>query len=176
MRLTINLATRRYINLRQLSGALLVACTLLGTLALFRVVEIAHNAAELTRLRGLNQGAVTRVAGVQVSEAQLKAQEARIQFANAAIEKKSVNWLNLLDRLEEVVPAGVTLTQITPDHQQSLQISGAALSFDNLRALLENMEHSKNFSEVYLLSQSNAKVGLTQAGLLFSISCKVALR
>ena len=40
--------------------------------------------------------------------------------------------------------------------------------------MLENMEGSKNFSEVYLLSQSDTKVGLTQKGITFNISCKVA--
>ena len=113
---------------------------------------------------------------MQISDKQLKAQESRIRFANAAIERKSVNWLSLLDRLEEVVPTGVALTQIEPDRLQGLKISGAAHSFANLRALLENMERSKNFSEVYLLSQSDAKVGLTQVGIQFSISCKVALQ
>ena len=91
------------------------------------------------------------------------------------IEKKSANWLNLLDRLEEVVPAGVALTQIEPDPKERLvKLTGAARSFANLRTLIENMEQSKNFSEVYLLSQSDAKkVGATQQGLQFAISCKV---
>ena len=176
MRLTINLATRRYLNLGQINAALVAGFLIFGVLALFKIQEFAHNAAELARIRSLSQAAGERGAGVRVSEAQLKAQAEQIRFANAAIEKKSVNWLSLLDSLEEVVPAGVKLTQIAPDKSQVLKISGAARSFANLRALLENMERSKNFSEVYLLSQNETKVGLTQEGIIFSISCKVALR
>jgi type IV pilus assembly protein PilN len=174
MRLTINLATRRYVNLRQLNLLLALAFAVAGALALYKVTEIAGNVAEISRLNSLGQAGVTREKGPQVSEAQLKTQAARISFANAAIDRKSTNWLALLDRLEEVVPAGVTLTEIIPDRGRVLKLSGATRNFANLRALMENMEHSQHFSEVYLLSQSDAKVGLTQEGLLFHISCKVA--
>jgi type IV pilus assembly protein PilN len=176
MRLTINLATRRYINLRQLNGILLVFFLAAGALALYQAGECTKNAAELTRIRSLIQGTGTREGGVRIGDAQLKTQGARIRFANQAIEKKSVNWLNLLDRLEEVVPDGVTLTQIEPDSQKLLKLAGAARSFANLRVLMENMERSKNFSEVYLLSQKEAKVGLTQHGITFDLSCKVDLK
>jgi len=176
MRLTTNLATRRYINLRQLDACLVVCFILLGVLALFKAGELTRNAAELSRLKGLSQESVVRPGAPRVSDAQLKAQEARILFANAVIDKKSVNWLNLLDHLEEVVPSGVALTLLEPDRTHTLKISGSARSFANLRELMENMEHSKNFSEVYLLNQNEAKVGLTQQGLNFSLSCKVALQ
>ena len=173
MRLSINLATRRYVNLRQLNGALLAAFVLLGALAVFKAVEIGRNQAELSRVRDLIQGTATGAGGVRVSEAQLKAQELRIQFANQAIDKKSVNWIGLLDRLEEVVPAGVALSKLAPEPLQVVQISGSAHSFANLRTLLENMEHSKNFSEVYLLAQGEARVGSSQEGITFDITCKV---
>jgi type IV pilus assembly protein PilN len=174
MRLTINLATRRYINLRQLNAALLLGFVLLGSLALYKVMQVAHNAAEITRIGTLSQGTGRREGGTRVSEAQLKARQVQVQFANAIIDRKTVNWLTLLDRLEEVVPAGVAITSIQPG--ETVNISGVARGFDNLRALLEAMERSPHFSEVYLLSQTNAKVELTQEGLTFNLSCKVALR
>jgi type IV pilus assembly protein PilN len=176
MRLTTNLATRRYINLRQLDAGLVTCFVLLGVLALFKVGEFTGNASELSRLKALSQQSGGRPGAPRVSDAQLKAQEARILFANGVIERKSVNWLNLLDHLEEVVPSGVALTVLEPDRSHGLRVTGAARSFANLRELMENMEHSKNFSEVYLLNQSDAKVGLTQQGLNFTLSCKVALR
>jgi len=174
MKLTINLATRRYVNLRQLNLLLLFGFALSGGLALFNGVAVARNASEISRIDGLIRGIDTRSGGVPVSAAQLKAQGSRIRFANAIIEKKTVNWLSFLDYLEEVVPAGVTLTEITPDRMQQLKIRGVARTFGNLRTLLETMERSKNFSEVYLLSQSDTKVGLTQKGITFNLSCKVA--
>ena len=57
-----------------------------------------------------------------MSAAQLKSQAGRIAVANAVIAKKTVNWLGFLDHLEEVVPAGVALVEITPDRMQTLKI------------------------------------------------------
>jgi type IV pilus assembly protein PilN len=175
MRLTTNLATRRYINLRQLDAGLVLLFVLLGILALFQAGEFTRNAAEISRLKVLSRESGGPARGPRVSDAQLKTQEGHILFANTMIDKKSVNWLTLLDHLEEVVPAGVALTQIEPDRTHLLKISGVARSFANLRPLVESMERSQYFSEVYLLNQSEAKVGLTQEGLHFSLSCKVPL-
>jgi len=173
MRLTINLATRRYINLRRLN-ALLVACfLLLGALLIFKVREVAYNQAELARIRQLSASTGGRP-GQTVSEAQLQALSARIRFANGLIEKKTTNWLSLLNRLEEVVPDGVSLTQLEPSQrEQLLKVNGAARNFASLRTFMENLEQSENFSEVYLLSQNEKKVGLTQQGIDFAITCKV---
>lgn len=176
MRITINLATRRYLNLGRLNAILLACSVLLGALLVFTVRELAYNQAQLSGIRRQSAALGDRP-GVAVSEAQMQALAAKIGFANGVLEKKSVNWLKLLDRLEEVVPNGVTLTDIEPDQrEQLLKISGAARSFANLRAFLENMEQSENFAEVYLLSQSETKVGLTQRGINFAVTCKVSYR
>lgn len=175
MKLTLNLATRRYLNMRLLNASLLGAFLLLGGLLLFNVRQVAYNQAELGRLKNLvATGGSSRPGQPTVTPEQMKALEAKIGSANAVIARKSVNWLSLLDRLEEVVPDGVALTQLEPSQrEQLLKVNGVARTFSNLRALLENMERSKNFSEVYLLAQSETKVGLTQKGISFSITCKV---
>jgi len=178
MKLTINLATRRYVNMRRLNTLLLACCILLAGLLVYRVREIANNQAGINRIKSQAAAAARGPAGAPaVSEAQVQALAKRIAFANGLIQKKTVNWVGLLDKLEEVVPAGIALTQVAPvQRDQSLKFSGVARSFANLRSLLENMEQSKNFSEVYLLSQSELNVGLTQQGLSFAITCKVDYR
>ncbi|HJV34091.1 PilN domain-containing protein [Geomonas sp.] len=110
-----------------------------------------------------------------MSEGQLKVQAARVAFANSVIERKTMNWLGLLDRLEEVVPEGVAITALHPDakDRQQVSITGAARSFNNLRQLLEQMERSRSFSDVYLLNEAEAKMGKTQQGITFSVRCKV---
>ena len=175
MRLTINLATRRYLNLRRLNAWLIVGGLIALALLVFEVRECAYTQGELQRIRAAEAALGKRPsAAPAVSEPRLKAQAARFAFANALIRRKTVNWLRLLDCLEEVVPNGVALSQIEPDQRdQLLKVSGVARGFDNLRALLENMEQSRNFSEVYLLSQSETKVGLTQKGITFAVTCKV---
>ena len=175
MKFTINLATRRYLNKRRLNGSLIVSLSVLALLLVVGVREAANNQAELSRIRNQNATAASRAGGAEVGEAQLKSQAARIAFANDLIDRKTFNWLGLLDRLEEVVPSGVALTSVQPDpHQRQLvKIGGTTRSFTSLRALLENMERSRNFSEVYLLSQNIAKVGKAQQGVTFSITCRV---
>jgi type IV pilus assembly protein PilN len=177
MKLTINLATRRYVNLRRLNAGLLLGFLVLGTLLVFKVSEVAKNQAELGRIKNLAATA-GNPPGAKVSAAELQALAVRISFANELIQKKTVSWLTLLDRLEEVVPEGVALTEILPDPRtpQQLKLSGVARSFANLRSFLERMEQSQAFSEVYLMSQSDTKVGLTQQGLTFSVACKVEYR
>jgi type IV pilus assembly protein PilN len=189
MKLTTNLATRRYVNIKLLNLYLVIAMVILAAVLILRVREIAYNQAELGRVKGMLAGARSSSPGRKVTEADLKSLQGRVDFANAVIDRKAVDWLNLLDRLEEVLPSGVALNQIEPAKQpaqtvgggasqqaQTVTIGGMASQFSSLRTLLENMEGSKNFSEVYLLSQTETKVGLTQRGIAFSISCRIAIR
>ncbi|GFO59472.1 fimbrial protein [Geomonas silvestris] len=173
MKLTTNLATRRYINQRQLDGALIAALVLMLVLAGYQVAGLAQNQAELGRLSApsLKTGGPS---SPKLSEAQLKAQARQVEFANQLIEMKTVDWLALLNRLEEVVPAGVSLTEIAPERNRALRIGGVVKSFAALRSFMENLERSRGFTEVFLLNQHDAKVGLTQEAITFEISCKVA--
>jgi type IV pilus assembly protein PilN len=176
MKLTINLATRRYVNLKQLNSALMAGFLVLGGLALFLASLLGQGRAEIGRVRTLEQGLTPKSAGPQVSEAQLSAQAKHVQFANQVIDRKTVNWLRLLDSLEEVVPNGVALNLIAPGAERAVSIGGSARNFTALRTLLENMERSKNFSEVYLISQAQQKAGLTQEGISFTVTCRIPLK
>ncbi|GFO65177.1 PilN domain-containing protein [Geomonas paludis] len=179
MKLTINLATRRYVNLPQLNAILTASFVILALLLVYLVREVANNQVEINKIKSESAAASRGPAGAPpVPAEQMKALETRIAFANTLIDQKSVNWLGLLDKLELVVPAGVAFTQVEPSalDPQSLKLAGVALSFAGLRTLLENMEQSPNFSEVFLLSQTDVKVGKDQKGFGFSISCKVSKR
>ncbi|MBJ6800674.1 PilN domain-containing protein [Geomonas propionica] len=179
MKLTINLATRRYVNLPQLNAVLAASFVVLALLLVYLVREVANNQVEINKIKNESAAASRGPAGAPpVPAEQMKALEAKIAFANTIIDQKSINWLGLLDKLELVVPAGVALTTVVPSAQdpQSLALSGMALSFGKLRTLLETMEQSPNFSDVYLLSQTDRKVGNDQKGFAFTISCKVSNR
>jgi type IV pilus assembly protein PilN len=177
MKFTINLATRRYINQRQLNLALAFCFLVMAALLILEVREVAYNQAELTTVHRLSASAGNRPGQPVVSDAQLKALEARVRFANTLIDRKTANWLGLLDRLEEVVPDGVALTTIQPNPQtQAINIGGVARSFTELRTLLENMERSRSFTDVYILSQADTKFGKSQHGITFNVTCKVVYR
>lgn len=178
MKLTINLATRRYLNLPRLNAALIGTGVVLAALLVYQVREIANNQVEFNKIKRESAAANSGHPGAApVSPEQLKSLESGVAFANELIDKKTLNWLALLDKLEGVVPAGVALTQVEPPlKDQALKLTGVAYSFSNLRTLLENMEQSPNFSEVYLLAQNEVKVGKSQQGIGFSITCKVGYR
>lgn len=176
MKLTINLATRRYINMRRLNTGLAASLLILAALLVYQVREIAGNQVDINKIRTESAAASRGSAGEPaVSPERLRELDAKIAFANELIARKTTNWMGLLDKLEGVVPPGVALSQVKPTvKDEKLQLTGVARNFAGLRSLLENMEQSPNFSEVYLLSQSEVKVGKAQQGLSFNISCKVS--
>lgn len=173
MQVKINLATRSYIDTARLNAAIVAAIVIFAALLFFQTRNVADNAGEIRRL---NQE-TTQLAGKAKGEIPPKDYQGlltKIKFANDVITRKTFNWLILLDKLEGVVSDGIALTAIEPtDKGKNLKISGVAKSFANVRKLVENMEESKDFSEVFLLGQAEVKSGATQKGTSFTITCKV---
>lgn len=178
MRLTINLATRTYVNTARLNAIFAGLGIVLLIVLMFEVTNIASTTGEVGKLQGEIAEMERKSAGKfrQVSEQEYQQLLSQIRYANAIIERKSFSWVALLDTLESVVPEGVAITQIDPDPKtKGLKITGATLTFARLRTLLENMEGSSAFSDIYLLSQAQAKVGESQKGLTFAVNCRVKL-
>lgn len=176
MRLTINLATRTYINRGQLNLVLAIVFIALVSFLLVTIQQVAFNLGEISRVKGELAALAQKTGGKgrKVSDAEYRGVAEQIRFANGIIYRKSFNWLGLLDKLESVVPDGVSLITIEPKGK-ALKLSGTTLSFSRLRLLLENMEGSTHFTDIYLLSQTSARVGETQKGISFSIDCQVKM-
>lgn len=178
MRLNINLATRTYVNIRRLDTVLAVLFIGMLVVLLVEVRSVASTAGEIGRINSeISEMERKRLGGgPKVSEQEYQKLLTQISYANSIISRKSFSWVMLLDNLESVVPEGVAITQIEPDPKtKGLKITGATLSFSRLRTLLENMENSSSFSDIYLLSQAQARVGESQKGLTFSINCQVKM-
>lgn len=175
MRFQLNLATRTYINTRQVNLAL-------GAGALLLLLLLAINARNALTAAGEAAGLKEDVAridrkfnpGGTVPEKDYQALVAKISAANVIIQKKTLNWVGLLNRFEEVVPEGVSLSSIQPSTKESsLQITGEAKSFANLRQFMENLEGSRFFTDTYLLAQTDVKKEEVRKGLTFTISCRI---
>lgn len=178
MRLNINLATRTYVNGRRLNAVLAVLFAVMLVVLLLEIRSIASTAGEIGRINGEIEEMERKSAGGvrKVSEQEYQKLLVQVRHANAIISRKSFSWITLLDNLESVVPEGVAITQIEPDPKtKGLKIAGATQSFSRLRTLLENMEISSAFSDIYLLTQTQARVGESQKGLTFSVNCQVRL-
>jgi type IV pilus assembly protein PilN len=178
MRLNINLATRTYVNSSRLNSALAALLFILVLILLFELKTVADIAGESAKIKDELAALERKSTGAArpVAEQDYQRLIAQVRYANSIISRKTYNWVALLDNLEAVTPDGIAITQIEPDPKtMGLKISGATLSFSRLRTLLENMEQSSVFTEIYLLSQAQAKVGESQKGMSFSINCQVKL-
>jgi len=179
MRTYINLTTKRYVDGRKISVWLSIVTLMLATGFIYMVIAVIQNMGELRRLNSeisVFEGKF-KSSGAGVKESDYKNLLARINFTNDLIDNKNMNWLGLLNRLEEAVPDGVAIASLEPDLKKNeLKISCVALKFANLRKLIENLENSNYFTNVTLLSQRTTSAGENQSGFEFDISCKLDYR
>lgn len=162
MKLTLNLASRPYVNRR----ALYVAY---AALAATMVLLLVANMVYAVRLRAAGEQARQRLAAlggqgtavgdvVRVSPEALKQQQESVAFANDILRRDSFRWTRLLDNLEASAVEGIAIRALQPDHKdRSLQVKGAARGVDELRRYIDQLMASGHFSEVYLLEQSREK-------------------
>ncbi len=177
MQFKINLATRTYINKKKLDTALTAAMIILLFLLLVQAKISVYNAGEMSRLNSMqtSEEAQSKKKRLDFSESDYKKLLADIKFANGIIERKAFDWLGPLNRLESVVPEGVTLTSLEPNSKErNLKISGIALNFGNIRHFMENLEGSNSFSDVYLEKHDESKSLDSRKTISFAITCKFA--
>lgn len=176
MQLKINLATKSYINRKQLNLAFAAALGLLVFLCLIQIKLYISNAEEIKRLADIKASvdANSRKIPGKFSEEEYAKVITEIQFANSIIDRKSFEWVELLNRLENVVPSGVSLTSVTPDTKESkLKLSGISINLGRIRQFIEQLEESDYFSDVFLEKQEQ-KDNEDLNAISFSISCKFA--
>lgn len=176
MEIRINLATRYFYDTRKMNAGIVAAALVLLILLVYNIALLFANISTEGTLRkdmGMLQARFDASAK-GVTEKQYRDLLQEIAAANAIINKKSLDWLLLLNRLEEVVPEGLALSSIEPSLKDgTLKLSGAARSFGVLRSLVENFESSSHFTDVLLLNQGQLSVGETQKGISFTVTCKV---
>lgn len=176
MRYTINFATRTYLDHRLLNRLGYGVIVVLLLVAGWNISRVASNLGEQSRLNADIAGLQSKV-GAKAggpSEKELNSQKTHIRFYNEIIERKSINWLNLLDILENATPAGISLTSLTPAKDMTeWKLEGNARSFNAVRQYLEKLETSKNISDVLLQSHKSMVANDKSTGIQFVISCKV---
>ncbi len=176
MRITINLATRIYLDHRLLNRFGYCAITLLLALSGWNISRISSNMGEKSRLNAeltaIQNKLEPKPGGI--SETDVTRQKTRVRFYNEIIERKNTNWLNMLETFENNTPAGISLSLLAPEKNQGeWKLEGYAKTFAFVQQYLEKLEASKNFSNVLLLSHRNFISGDKAHGVQFTISCKV---
>jgi type IV pilus assembly protein PilN len=178
MQFKINLATRTYINKKKVNSTIAAAIMVLLFLFLVQIKIYSRNAGEISRISSLktadDAGFKKKVPGFTEKDYVKLTND--IKFCNSLIEKKTYDWVGLLNRLESVVPDGLTLTSLEPDSEEhTLKLTGNSLNFGVMRHFMENLEASDFFSNVYLYKQDEKETKENQKLLSFTISCKYKL-
>lgn len=176
MRFTINLATRTYLDHRLINRLAFCAIAVLLVILGWNVSRVSSNMGEQSRLNAEITAIQSRLGAKPngVSEAEFSRQKTRIRFYNEIIERKSIDWLSMLELFENATPEGIALSALTPGKNlEEWKLDGRARSFKAVQLYLERLEASKNFSDILLLSHQNMTAGETARGVQFAISCKV---
>ena len=185
MRISINLATRPYVQLDRLFRQLRIA---IAALAITAVALLAwlHSRSAAARAQG------AEVAAIQARTAALNAERTRnearlrepanaailrqIDFLNALYQRKSFSWTAVLMDLEEVLPSGVQVTSIDPQIASGGQVNiRMRVSGPRERSvqLIRNLEASKRFIAPRLVgeaqqAQEKGAVGVQMAAAYLS--------
>ena len=157
MRISINLATRPFVELRPLflrlrilMGVLAAVAIALGVWAHVLQKRLDHAAVQMDSLR--NQTISAQQERLH-NEARMRqpgnaAVLDRAHFLNALFLEKSFSWTAVMMDLENVLPTGVQVTSIEPQVTQTgdvvihLRVSGQR---DRAVQLVRNLEHSRRF-------------------------------
>ena len=176
MRFTINLATRTHLDHRLLNKIAFSAIAVLLLITVWNVSRVLSHMSEQSRLNAEISAIQGKLGArpVGITEADFSRQKARIRFYNEIIERKSSDWIGLLDMIENATPNGLTLSSLSPvKKEDELKLAGSARSFKAVQQYLEKLESSENFSNVLLLSHTNMNADEKVSGVQFTISCKV---
>lgn len=157
MRVSVNLATRPFVELRPLLARLRLAMIALALLAIglivgLRVLKQKADAAT-AQMDSLKSQTAEYQNRMQVNEARMRqprnrAVLERAQFLNELFAKKSFSWTAVMMDLEDVLPAGLQVTSIDPaiskegDVTIRLRVSGQR---EKAVDLVRNLEKSKRF-------------------------------
>ena len=173
MNLQLNLATKVYIDFRKVNLVIALLFLIVLSWLCINAFVLMNNYEEIRRLTGSKLNQVAKSGGEQISDAEYTRMLTNIKIANSILEKRAYDWLTLLDNMELVVPAGVSLNSLVPDAKGGqLKLSGTAINFAAVRKFVENLEMSNKFTDVFLTDQMNIKEGNLQKGINFSVTCK----
>jgi len=165
----LNLASRPFRNERLPALVFGAACVLLAGLTVEHAVvavrllpgrtsalmkEVDDLEAEITRVRGEAQSLRRPRPD--------KATVAQWTLVKELVDRRSFSWTTLLSRLEAVLPPDVRLVSITPEPKEGilrLKIAAVSRTAEEGLALVGKLDARKEFSDVFLLSQTDAGDG-----------------
>lgn len=177
MKLTLNLATRPYVNrslLYAVYAGLLVVLSLVTILSLLSYLRSREASQRLRQhIAELKRQTLPASPGESYSAADYALLVRRIEFANTVLERDSLRRSLLFDRIEALMVDGIRLRSLQPDFKtRSVRLSGTATEVVTLRRFLDRLVASPAHAQVYLLQQSQRKTSGDDTGVDFSIELR----
>lgn len=176
MKLTLNLASRRYVNERALKLGCLMLLAILVMLLLLQIQTYLQSRelnlnyqANIEKLGEQLQGKIPK----RFTKEQIVVQQQDFALAKSLLQKDAFRWTALFDRIERLLPENVSIRSFNPNYKAgSLGITGVARNLIDLQDLLDNL-HADSFEQVFLKSQNQIEVNDykddKQPALAFSI-------
>lgn len=166
MRITINLATRPFVELKPVYARLRLVMALLALVAIglgaWLYVASKRERASRDQMDALVQQTDSFQQERAQNEARMRQPQnravlERAQFLNGVFAQKAFSWTAVMMDLEQMLPAGVQVTSIQPsvaadgDVTIHLRVSGPRELQVNL---MRNLEHSKRFLQPRLVNET----------------------
>lgn len=166
MRISVNLASRPFVELRPFFARLRIFMAVLAVIAIGLGVALHFEQQKLTiaeeEMAKVHRRTVAAQMEKQRNEARMQ-QPAnasvleRAHFLNALFAAKSFSWTAVMMDLENVLPTGVQVTsiepEITPDHDVIIKLRVAG-DRDRAVQLVRNLERSARFVAPQLKAES----------------------
>lgn len=159
MRFTINLATKTYINHRLVNRVFAITSAILVLMLVWSAKNIFSGMGEINRLKADISKYESQLSARPdgVSEQDYARMQGNIRFYNNIINRKTSDWIGLLDQLEKVTPEGIALISFVPDSKsREIKIEGETRTFAKVRSYIEKLEDSKAFRNIQLESHQEA--------------------
>lgn len=169
MIITLNLASRPYVDVRATLHRLRVLMVILAlaAVALFALLHFEQRKAQAATARV--NAVQNRVHGLEaqqrgyqalMNEPQNAAVLARADYLNSLFRRKAFSWTATMTDLETVLPQGVQVLSLDPAVTKSgqvqirLRVSGAR---DRAIELVQNLEKSRHFANTRIVGETQAQ-------------------
>jgi Tfp pilus assembly protein PilN len=165
----LNLASRPFRNERLPALVFGAACVLLLALT------VRHAVVALRLLPGRTSALMKEVDDLEAELGRVRAETQSLRrprpdkatiaqwaLVKELVDRRSFSWTTLLSRLEAVLPPAVRLVSITPEAREGilkLKIAAVSRTAEDGLALVGKLDARKEFSNVFLLSQTDAGDG-----------------
>ena len=165
MKFNLNLASRRYVNKHALYYGFVTALCILIFIGGWEVSSlIASNSAlksnqqRLVEVKEKLQALSGKpIKTLSVEERALLETESSVVADLLRLD--SFRWTELLDRMEKLLPKGVSLNSFSPDYKKkSLDLNGNARTLKDMRIFLDRLLKNEIFEQVYLKNHSRIKI------------------